>query len=261
MSHEEQITKAAELIEQANYIVAFTGAGISVESGIPDFRSAGGLWTKYNPEEYATYSAFLTHPEKYWTMHKELRSLVLTAQPNPAHIALAALEHEIGKLKTIITQNVDFLHTRAGNSVVLELHGSTRIYHCLSCKAEYEYTEIDNFLATGQLPPRCPQCDGIIKPNTVLFGESLPFDVYQSARDEVTKADLFIVIGSSLVVYPAAALPPLAVSAGSRLLILNDEKTPMDNRADVVINAKAGEILPRILSILKEADRKMYNLS
>lgn len=254
MSHEEQITQAAELIDQSNYIVAFTGAGISVESGIPDFRSEGGLWTKYNPDEYATYSAFLTHPEKYWTMHKELRSLVLTAKPNPAHIALAVLENEQGKLKTVITQNVDFLHTRAGNTVVHELHGSTRIYHCVSCKAEYEYTEIDTFLATGQFPPRCPKCEGLIKPNTVLFGESLPFNVYQSARDEVTKADLFIVIGSSLSVYPANSLPPLAVSTGCRLLIVNVEPTPMDNKADVVIHEKAGEIMPKIISELKNND-------
>lgn len=254
MSHKEQITQAAELIDQANYIVAFTGAGISVESGIPDFRSPGGLWTRFDPNEYATISTFLKHPEKYWTMHKELRSTVLKAQPNSAHLALAVLEHEFGKLKAVITQNVDFLHTRAGNSVVLELHGTTRIYHCISCKAEYEYTEIDTFLATGQLPPRCPQCKGVIKSNTILFGESLPFNIYQSAREETTKADLFIVIGSSLLVYPAASLPSLAVRNGSRLIILNMEPTFVDSEADVVIHAKAGGILPKILSELKRSN-------
>jgi len=248
----EKIKLAAKLIKQANYIVVFTGAGVSVESGIPDFRSPGGLWERYNPDEYATYSAFLKHPEKYWTMHKELRDIILTAQPNPAHIALAVLEHDYEKLKAVITQNVDFLHSRAGNTKVLEIHGSIQTYRCLSCVKVFKYNEIDTFLVHNELPPRCPQCNGLIKPNTILFEESLSFNVLQDARNEIYKADLLIVIGSSLLIYPAASLPSIAVETGAKLLIVNFEPTNMDTYADVVIHGKAGELMPKILSELNE---------
>lgn len=252
MSQENKIREAAKLIKKSNYIVAFTGAGISVESGIPDFRSPGGLWEKYNPTEYATYSTFLTHPEKYWTMHLELRDMVKDAQPNPAHIALADLEHEYGKLKAVITQNVDFLHSRAGNTKVLEIHGTTQTSSCLSCDKRFHFTEVEAFLDQGQLPPRCPQCDGLIKTNTVLFGEQLPYDVMEQAKDEVVSADLLIVIGSSLTVYPAAALPSLALQTGKRLIIVDKFSTPMDIYANVVVRGMAGVIMPKILSVLKE---------
>lgn len=252
MSQEDKIKQAAELIKNSNYIVAFTGAGISVESGIPDFRSPGGLWEKFNPMEYAEYSAFLSHPEKYWTMHKELREIVINAQPNPAHNVLATLEHEYGKLKSVVTQNVDFLHSRAGNTKVLEIHGTTQTSHCLSCNKEFYYTEVEEFLDQGQLPPRCPQCNGLIKTNTVLFGEQLPYNVLEQSREEIMAADLLIVIGSSLTVYPAAALPSIAVQSGARLLIVNKEFTPMDSYADVAIRGMAGEILSKILTVLEE---------
>lgn len=252
MSQDDKIKQAAELIKNSDSIVAFTGAGISVESGIPDFRSPGGLWERYNPQEYAEYSTFLTHPEKYWTMHKELRKMVVNAQPNPAHIALVTLEHEYGKLKAVITQNIDFLHSRAGNSKVLEIHGSGQTSRCLSCKKEFYYTEIEILLDTGQLPPRCPQCDGLIKTNTVLFGEQLPYDVLEQAREEIIAADMLIVIGSSLSVYPAASLPSMAIQSGSRLLIVNMERTPMDIYADVVMRGKAGVIMSEILIELKK---------
>lgn len=252
MSQEDKIEQAAELIKKSNYIVAFTGAGISVESGIPDFRSPGGLWEKYNPNEYATYSTFLTHPEKYWIMHKELRDMIIDAKPNSAHIALADLEFKYGKLKAVITQNVDFLHSRAGNTKVLEIHGTTQTSRCLSCDKQFIYTEVEAFLDQGQLPPRCPQCDGLIKTNTILFGEEMPRDVMQQARDEVVAADLLIIIGSSLTIYPAAALPSLAVQAGKRILIVNKEFTPMDTYANVSIRGMAGVIMPKIMSTLKE---------
>ncbi len=251
MNYDEEIRQAAKLINKANYIVAFTGAGISVESGIPDFRSPGGLWERYNPNEYATYSVFLTHPEKYWVMHKELRNLIIPAQPNPAHIALASLEHEYGKLKTIITQNVDFLHTRAGNTKVLEIHGSIQLYRCLNCKKEFSYLEIDEFLGKDHVP-RCYQCNGLIKPNTILFGETISSDVLNAATEEALKADLMIVIGSSLLVYPAASLPLIAIQKGCKLLIINYEPTNRDMDADVVINAKAGQIMPKITNELNK---------
>ena len=252
LSLNDEIRQAAELIKKSDYIVAFTGAGISVESGIPDFRSPGGLWEKFNPMEYAEYSTFLTHPEKYWTMHKELRDIVINAEPNPAHKALAILEHEYNKLKAVVTQNVDFLHSRAGNTKVFEIHGSTQTSHCLSCNKEFYYTEVEEFLDKGQLPPRCPQCNGLIKTNTVLFGEQLPYNVLEQSREEIMSADLLIVIGSSLTVYPAAALPSIAVQSGARLLIVNKEITPMDTYADVAIQGMAGVIMPRILTVLEE---------
>ena len=252
MSQEDKIKQAAELIKKSNYIVAFTGAGISTESGIPDFRSPGGLWEKYNPNEYATYSTFLTHPEKYWTMHLELRDMVKDAQPNPAHIALAELELEYGKLKAVITQNVDFLHSRAGNTKVLEIHGTTQTSSCLRCDKRFHFTEVEAFLDQGHIPPRCPQCDGLIKTNTILFGEGLPRDVMEQAKDEVVAADLMIIIGSSLTVYPAVSLPSLAVKIGKRLLIVNKEFTPMDIYANVAIRGLAGSIMQKIMSALKE---------
>lgn len=247
MNLDDKIRQAAELIKNSKYIVAFTGAGISVESGIPDFRSPGGLWERYDPNEYAHISTFLTYPEKYWEMHMELREMVMRAQPNPAHEVLATLEHKYGKLKSVVTQNVDFLHSRAGNSKVLELHGTTQTSHCLSCNSEFFYTEVEKMLDQGQIPPRC-QCNGLIKTDTILFGEQLPYDVLSQAREEVISADLLMVIGSSLLVYPAAALPSVAIQTGSRLLIVNREPTPMDPYADVVVRGKAGLLLPVILS-------------
>ncbi|MFX1282842.1 MAG: NAD-dependent deacetylase [Promethearchaeota archaeon] len=252
MSQEDKIKQAAELIKKSKYIVAFTGAGISVESGIPDFRSPGGLWEKYNPNEYATYSTFLSYPEKYWTMHMELREMVIDAQPNAAHNALASLEHKYGKLKSVITQNVDFLHSRAGNTKVLELHGTTQTSRCLSCDKTFHFSEVEEMLDQGLIPPRCPQCNGLIKTNTILFGEQLPYDVLEQSREEILAADLVIVIGSSLTVYPAAALPSLAVQTGSGLIIVNREITPLNIYADVAIQGKAGLILPKIFTVLEE---------
>ncbi len=242
--------KAAELIKSKSYIVAFTGAGISVESGIPDFRSAGGLWERYNPNEYAEYSAFLKTPEKFWTMHSELSDLVLSAKPNPAHLALAELE-EIGKLQTVITQNIDNLHQRAGNSRVLELHGSGETASCLSCQKQFDRTLVEEFIEITTVP-RCPTCDGLIKPNVVLFSEPLPANVFEEARRELLRADLVIVVGSSISVFPAAALPYVVNQTGAPLIIVNDEPTPLDTSAEVVIHGKAGEVFPQILNALNE---------
>lgn len=247
MTSEESITAAAQLIHLSKYTVVFSGAGISTESGIADFRSPGGLWSRYNPNEYAEYSSFLKHPEKFWKMHKELSRTVLEAKPNLAHTTLASLEKDYNRVKTIITQNIDFLHLRAGNTKVLEIHGSGQTAHCLSCQTEFHYTDIQRLLDEGQEVPRCNNCEGLIKPNVVLFGEQLPFEVLQQARDEVIAADLLIIIGSSLSIYPAAALPSLALSTGAKIIIINTEPTRMDHDADVVIREKAGVVLPRIL--------------
>ncbi|MHA1978036.1 MAG: SIR2 family NAD-dependent protein deacylase [Candidatus Hodarchaeales archaeon] len=242
--------QAAELIENKSKIVAFTGAGISVESGIPDFRSSGGLWEKYNPYEYAEYSAFLKWPEKFWTMHSELAELVSSAEPNPAHIALVTLEN-LGKLKTVITQNIDFLHQRAGSSRVLELHGTGETASCLSCQKQFERAMVEKILEKV-LIPRCPDCGGLIKPNVVLFSEPLPANVFEEAKRELMETDLLIVVGTSISVYPAAALPSLVSIKKTPVIIINDEPTSLDTSASVVIHGKAGEIFPQIINALRE---------
>ncbi len=242
--------QAANLIKTKSNIVAFTGAGISVESGIPDFRSSGGLWERFDPNEYAEYSAFLKWPEKFWTMHSELAELVSSAEPNPAHQALATLE-SMGKLTTIITQNIDFLHQRAGNSRVLELHGTGETATCLSCQKQYERITVEKMLKSV-IVPRCPDCNGLIKPNVVLFSELPPQDVFEEAKRALLGADLVIIIGSSLSVYPAAALPSLVIYTKTPVIIVNEEPTSLDYYADVVINGKAGEIFPLIIKAMSE---------
>ncbi|MHA1215235.1 MAG: NAD-dependent protein deacylase [Candidatus Hodarchaeales archaeon] len=236
-----KIKLASDLITKSNYIVAFTGAGISTESGIPDFRSPGGLWERFDPQEYATYSSFLRHPESFWSMHRELTRTVLESQPNDAHKFLVELE-KLGKLKAVITQNVDFLHSRAGSKRVLELHGSGEKATCLSCKKSYHYTEVEKMIDEGGIPPKCPVCQGLIKPNVVLFGEPLPDQVFNEANNEILQSDLLLIIGSSLSVYPAAFLPQQAIRIGSKILIINRRPTYLDIHADVVIHGSAGKI-------------------
>lgn len=250
MKLEQSILEAALMIRKASYVIAFTGAGISVESGIPDFRSKGGLWERYDPNEYAEYYAFLRTPEKFWTMHSELSDMVINAQPNPAHLALATLE-KMGKLKAVITQNVDFLHQRAGNTKVLELHGSGETASCVNCGKTVDGVAVHEIVKSGTIPPRCTHCEGLIKPNVILFSEPLPNDVFVEARRQVLVADLLIIVGSSLSVYPAAALPLLAGQTRTKIIIVNDEPTPMDQIADIVLNGKAGEILPKIIEKVK----------
>ncbi|MHA2052882.1 MAG: SIR2 family NAD-dependent protein deacylase [Candidatus Hodarchaeales archaeon] len=243
---QQSIGEARNLIKASSFIVAFTGAGISVESGIPDFRSPGGLWERFDPQIYAEYSSFLRTPEKYWTMHSVLSNMIRTAQPNPAHVALAKLEKE-NKLKGIITQNVDFLHQRAGNTNICELHGSGETAKCIDCKDEYSNETVDQFLKTVKVP-RCVKCNGLIKPDTILFNEPLPIGVFLKARELVEKADLLIVIGSSITVYPAASLPYLAQRTGTRIIVVNDESTHLSTIADVYLEGKAGEILPLLMN-------------
>jgi NAD-dependent deacetylase len=243
---EKIILEAAFMIQKALHVIAFTGAGISVESGIPDFRSKGGLWERYDPNEYAEYHAFLQTPEKFWTMHSELSDMVINAQPNPAHQALAALEKK-GKLKAIITQNIDFLHQRAGNTKVLELHGSGETVSCLECGKTVDGMIVHEIVKSGTIPPRCDYCNGLIKPNVILFSEPLPNDVFEEARRQMLVADLLIIVGSSLSVYPAAALPILASQTKTKIIIVNDEPTQLDQIAHIVINGKAGKILPKII--------------
>ncbi|OGP53749.1 MAG: hypothetical protein A2Y65_01390 [Deltaproteobacteria bacterium RBG_13_52_11] len=237
------IKKAAKDIVDSRKTIALTGAGISVESGIPDFRSAGGLWSKYDPEEYAHISAFQSNPEKIWHMLKEMMELVLGAEPNPAHSALAELE-QMGLLSSVITQNVDGLHQRAGSREVIEFHGSNQWLVCLECGYRQEAAS----LSFEVIPPRCPRCSSILKPDVVFFGEPIPWEVQTRSFEEAGTCALVLVVGTSAVVYPAAGIPPLAKQNGAKVVEINTEPTALTGFiSDYLIQGSAGTILPKIV--------------
>ena len=246
---EDRIEFAAEIIANARHAVVFTGAGVSAESGVPTFRGKDGLWTKYDPEEVASISGFRRDPKAFWNFSKELL-LKKKAEPNPAHYAIAELE-KMGIVKAVVTQNVDMLHQRAGSKTVYELHGSMEIVDCLDCGKTYRWDEIEGMLERDDV--RCHCGSPYLKPRVVLFGEQLPRDALTSAIEESRRCDVFIVVGSSLVVYPAANLPMYAKNSGARLIIVNAERTHADDYFDVVIHGRAGEVMPRIV----EAVRRM----
>ncbi len=240
--------RVADLIINAKKVVVFTGAGISTESGIPDFRSPGGIWERFDPDEF-TYQKFITDPEsrqKHWRMLRE-GGLTARAEPNLAHYAIAELD-KLGKLDCVITQNVDNLHQKAGvpDDKVFELHGNMQWAICLSCGQRYPFEQVKARLDKGEETPDCEACHGILKPDAVFFGESLPQDVLKAATFRSHSCDLFIVIGSTLVVYPAAYMPSYAVDSGARLVIINLSSTPMDTKATVLIKAKAGETMSKV---------------
>ena len=236
------------MIVASRKAVALTGAGISTESGIPDFRTKGnGLWEKYDPAIYANYNVFKQDPSPYWQMAKETRRKVLEAKPNPAHLVLAELE-KMGKLKCVITQNIDYLHQRAGNTNVIELHGTAKTATCMQCAKKYDFAAVFTKLDAGEIPPLC-DCGGVLKSDTILFGEPLPVEVLSGARRLVEEADLMLVVGSYLEVFPANSLPQImAEREGTHLILVNLTNTPFDYLWDVAIYGRAGEILPKIVS-------------
>ncbi len=251
-----QIEKIAELIVDSPRIVVFVGAGLSTESGIPDFRSPGGVWDKYDPQEFY-FQRFLeneTSREKYWQMATEMYESMKNAEPNPAHLAIAELER-LGKLDCLITQNIDGLHFKAGNSQekVLELHGTAMHVTCLNCGKRYDRGAIQMRIAGGDKAPRCDECKGLLKPATISFGQSMPAETTQAAYGHSAACDLFIVIGSSLVVQPAAQMPLIAKQNGAKLVIINRDETPYDQIADYVVNAQAGLTMVIVLDIVKRA--------
>ncbi len=248
-----QIADAARLIAKARNGVVITGAGISTPSGIPDFRSRdSGLWEKYNPMEVASLSAFRHHPERFFAWVRPLLADVLAAKPNPAHYAIAEMQ-KAGHFSAIVTQNIDGLHQKAGSSNVLEVHGSLETATCTMCYRTYRSEQfIPKFLETGEMP-RCPHCEGILKPDVVLFGEALPWQVWQKAQEAVLAADLVLVAGSSLEVMPVARLPVEAAMRGVPVIIVNKTPTYMDVRADVVLRGDVAEILPRIAEAIHRA--------
>ena len=239
------IQHVVTILKQSRYNVAFTGAGISVESGVPPFRGENGLWSKYDPSIYADINYFVKDPTYYWSFIRDERYPALKkAKPNAGHYALVDLE-KCGKLYTVITQNIDGFHQIAGSSDVIELHGNSRNVYCMNCDKRYTMEDVYKKLEK-ELPPRC-SCGGVLKPATVLFGEPLPQYALDMATLASKNCDLFLVLGSSLVVYPAASMPRLAKKCGASLVIINIDPTPLDYIADIVINKSASKVLSTVI--------------
>ena len=238
-----------ELIENSNYITALTGAGISTESGIPDYRTPGkGMWEKVDMN-VVSMSGFLEDPSRYYNYSLDLYEIRSKAEPNPAHYMLAKLE-EIGKLKGIVTQNVDSLHTKAGSVNVHELHGSLRQVVCLECSSLSDMDSAMSRVMGGENPPLCEQCGGVLKPNTVFFGEALPRIPWEESVELIKKTDLLLTIGSSLQVSPANVLPDFAIKNGAQIVIMNQMPTPYDSDAKIVIRDKIGEFSEEFVKFL-----------
>lgn len=252
---EEQFKQIAQWINTSKKAIVFSGAGLSTESGIPDFRSPGGVWDRYDPEDFY-FQNFLASEhsrQKYWQMATEMWEPIKRAQPNPAHLAISELE-KLGKLDCVITQNIDGLHFRAGNSEekVIQLHGTAIFVSCLGCKKRYDRDEIQERIKKGEKAPHCDACGGLLKPATISFGQSMPEKETQEAYHRSSICDLFIVVGSSLVVQPAASMPLVAKRNGARLVIINRDPTPYDDMADLVIHGQAGPTMASILGYVKK---------
>ena len=238
---------AADIIRHSRRAVALTGAGISTPSGIPDFRSPdSGLWEHFDPFEVASLTAFRHHPEKFYGWMRSLATTILQAQPNQAHFSLAALQ-KLGLVQTIITQNIDLLHQRAGSQNVLEVHGSLETMTCTGCYQTVKARDfVDAYLEKNEIP-HCLSCGAILKPDLVLMGEQLPSKVWLQAQQASKECDLMIVAGSSLEVLPVAGLPMRALENGAHLILINYSQTYLDVRADVVFHEDVAEILPKIV--------------
>lgn len=242
----EKVEFAADLFRSARRIVALTGAGISTPSGIPDFRSEGtGLWSRDEPLEVASLSTFRTHPDRFYTWFHPLARQIFEAAPNPAHLALAALE-QAGFLHVILTQNIDMLHQKAGSQQVIEMHGTLDTLSCTQCFARHSHRDFLPAFIAQRAIPHCPQCGAILKPDVILFGEQLPQKALFQAQQEARNCDLFIVIGSSLEVLPVAGLPMQAIDRGAHLIIINQLQTYLNVRADVTIADNVATIIPSI---------------
>lgn len=239
--------QVARLIRDRKNIVAFTGAGISVESGIPAFRGAQGLWEKYDPAEYADIGAFSRHPAKVWGMLREMTRLIFDARPSPAHVALAALE-KAGFLNAVVTQNVDGLHQRAGNTNVIEYHGNSRYLVCLKCGARTPFTEE----ALAAMPyPACEECHEPLKPDGVFFGEQIPSSAVERAHDAIRTCAIMMIVGTSGVVYPAAEVPLLAAARGAAVVEINVEPTQFTRSVTkYLLEGGASQVLPEIVGRL-----------
>jgi NAD-dependent deacetylase len=238
----------ARLIRTHQPCVVLTGAGVSTESGIPDFRSPTGLWAEFDPLEYASLPAFRADPAKVWRFYKPRIAMLTEAEPNAAHRALAALERA-GLVEAAVTQNIDLLHERAGSRKLVEVHGSIRTASCPACGASHPRHEVVALLEVADAPA-CKQCGAILKPDVVFFGELLPGEVIDRAFELARRARLLLVVGSALEVYPVAALPEQTLAGGGRLAIVNKGPTPYDGRADLKLEGNAGEVLGAVAAEL-----------
>lgn len=236
-----------QLLQEAQHVTVLTGAGISAESGVPTFREAQtGLWAQYNPQELATPQAFRRNPKLVWEWYTWRRELVSQATPNPGHLALAQMATILPKL-TLITQNVDGLHQRAGSQNVIALHGNIMETRCF---ANGHF--VDAWPESDTAPPRCPTCNDLLRPNVVWFGERLPAEALQAAIQAAQTCDLFLSIGTSALVHPAASLPLLAIENGATTVEINPQLTPLTDLMDFVLSGPAGELLPHLLASLNE---------
>jgi NAD-dependent deacetylase len=243
---ENLISQAAEIIYNSKLTLALTGAGISVESGIPDFRSSGGLWSRFSPEDYATITAFREDPGKVWMMLKEMDELLDQAKPNKAHLGMGELE-KMGFLHYIITQNVDNLHQEGGATNVIEYHGNSSTLSCLWCGKSYRAEE-----KRGEYPPRC-QCEKILKPDVVFFGEAIPTQALNKSFLLASSAEALIVAGTSAVVSPANTIPGITKQNGGKIIEINKERTHLtDTLSDLFIQGGAGEILEALVAEVKK---------
>jgi NAD-dependent deacetylase len=242
----DTILHAAHLIKNSHNTAVLTGAGISTHSGIPDFRTPGkGLWTRADPMEVASLSAFRHDPERFFQWFHPLAVRLSQAEPNPAHIALARLE-SAGYVTTIITQNIDGLHHKAGSKNVLEVHGTLETLSCTDCYKQVPASMVMDIYISRCCVPRCPACNGVLKPDVILYEEQLPAKIWIKAEEACRQCELIIVVGTSLEVMPSARLPVNALDHGAKLIILNNTPTFMDVRAEVVIHEDVVDVLPQI---------------
>jgi NAD-dependent deacetylase len=239
----------ARLIRENQPAVALTGAGVSTESGIPDFRSPTGMWAQFDPLEYGSLGAFRADPAKVWRFYAPRFSMLTEAEPNAAHRALAELER-IGLLQAVVTQNIDLLHERAGSENLVEVHGSIRTSTCPGCEARYPLAEVIELIEQGEGAPECPACGALLKPDVVFFDEVLPEEMIGRAHELAEQAGLLLVVGSSLEVWPVAELPHLTLRAGGKVAVVNEGPTSIDSRAALKLGGKAGEVLSQTVATL-----------
>ena len=232
------------LLNNAESICVLTGAGISAESGVETFRGSNGLWSKLKPEELANFDAFMCNPELVWEWYNYRKKIIHEVNPNPAHYALARLQ-ELVKDFTLVTQNIDNLHIRAGSKNVLELHGNIERSYCIGCGKFVVNVEV----SSENKVPHCPSCNGIIRPDIVWFGEMLPEGVFETAAEAASRCELFLTVGTSAVVYPAASLPLTARKNGAYVVEINMDRTEISNSVNETLLGKAGEILPELVKM------------
>jgi NAD-dependent deacetylase len=240
----------ARLISENQPCVALTGAGVSTESGIPDFRSPRGMWAQFDPLEYGSLGAFRADPAKVWRFYAPRFSMLTDAEPNAAHRALAELER-LGLVEAVVTQNIDLLHERAGSKEVVEVHGSIRTSTCPDCGARYPLAEVLKLLEQGDGAPACTACGAVLKPDVVFFDEMLGEELIDRAYALAGEARLLLVVGSSLEVWPVAELPHVTLRAGGKVAVVNDGPTSIDSRATLKLRGKAGEVLSETVARLE----------